>query len=157
AYFANLRSLEYIGVMVMLVRLDRKFTKYFWTNVSDSRIDVAGVIEYTNLNPCAYLGGDAILYLPQYLPSDHPLYSTPDDQLFERYCSYLALIRPESERSWVRQYWIHRNRYAQPICDVGFSSRMPSIQTPISNLFLTDSFQLHPEDRTIANSTQLGK
>jgi hypothetical protein len=31
------------------------------------------------------------------------------------------------------------------------------MQTPLQGLFLTDSSQLHPDDRTISNSLGLGK
>jgi protoporphyrinogen oxidase len=157
AYFENLRQLKYIGAMVMLLRLQRRFSKYFWMNVSDARMDISGIIEYTNLNPCAYLGGDSIIYVPQYLAAEHLLYHLPDEQLFELYCGYLAMINPEFERSWVRQYWVHRDRYSQPICQIGFSNHKPDMQTPIDNLYLTDSCQLHPDDRAISNSSDLGK
>ena len=156
-YFANLRSLEYINVLAVVLRLSRRFTRYFWTNVSDLRIDLPGVIEFTNLNPCPELGGDAVLYMPQYLPSEHPFWSTGDDDLVRLFCQYLALIRPEFSPDWVRRSWVFRSRYAQPICETGFSRRIPSIDTPIPNLFLTDSYQLHPHDRTISNSTYLGQ
>jgi protoporphyrinogen oxidase len=157
AYFENLRQLQYIGAMVMQLRLKHRFSKYFWMNVGDARMDISGIIEYTNLNPCAYLGGDSIIYVPQYLAAEHPLYDLPDEQLFELYCGYLALINPAFERDWVRQYWVHRDLYSQPICHVGFSRQKPDIQTPIDNFFLTDSCQLHPDDRAISNSSDLGK
>ena len=156
AYFDDLRQLEYIGVMVMVLRIKQRFSRYFWMNVSDARLDVSGIIEYTNLNPCGYLGGDAILYIPQYLPYTHALYRIPDADLFEIYCEYLKTINPRFEGDWVRQYWVYRDRFAQPICEMGFSRHIPNIQTPIENLFLTDSYQLHPHDRTISNSTKLG-
>jgi protoporphyrinogen oxidase len=156
-YFENLRSLKYIGVLVALLRIREPFSKYFWMNVSDRRMDISGIIEYTNLNPLPALDGDAILYIPQYLPDTHPLYATPNEELLDRYVEYLQLINPRFERAWVRQYWVHRDRFAQPICEVGFSARVPSIRTPIRNLFLTDSYQLHPHDRSISDSTELGR
>lgn len=156
-YFDNLRSLRYIGVLVMLLRLKRSFSKYFWMNVSDPAIALAGIIEYTNLNPCPELGGQALLYMPQYLPTDHPVYRTPDDELFRLYCGYLARINPAFDESWVEQYWVHRDANAQPICEVGFSQHIPAMQTPIDNLYLTDSYQLHPDDRTVSNSSLLGQ
>src|SRR3712207_3795101 len=74
-YFDNLRSLEYLGVLVATLRLDRPFSRYYWTNVSDARLPMSGVIEATNLNPLPELGGGAILYIPQYpspASSGHP-------------------------------------------------------------------------------------
>ena len=157
AYFDNLRSLDYIHVLAMVLRLDRRFTKYFWTNVSDPRIDLPGLIEYTNLNPCRELGGDAVMYLPQYLSSSHPFWTASDEALSTTFCGYLKLIRPEFSQEWIRRSWVFRTRFAQPICETGFSRRIPSIQTPVPNLYLTDSYQLHPHDRTISNSTHLGR
>jgi protoporphyrinogen oxidase len=157
AYFENLRQLRYIGAMVMLLRLKRRFSKYFWTNVSDGRMDISGIIEYTNLNPCVFLGGDAIVYVPQYLSAEHPLYSMPDDQLFQLYCGYLSMINARFERGWVRQYWVHRDPYSQPICRTSFSNHTPEMRTPVRNLYLTDACQLHPHDRAISHSSDLGR
>jgi len=156
-YFDDLRQLEYIGVMVTLLRIKRQFSKHFWVNVSDTRLALAGFIEYTNLNPCRHLGGDALIYLPQYLPHSHELYQMADQALSDLYCGYLQIINPDFERGWVREYWIHRDQFAQPICGMGFSRHIPAIQTPIDNLFLTDSYQLHPYDRSISGSTWLGR
>jgi hypothetical protein len=52
---------------------------------------------------------------------------------------------------------IVRLRFAQPICGPGFSKHIPAMQTPIRNLSLTDSYQLHPHDRTISGSSFLGQ
>ena len=157
AYFDNIRTLDYIGVMVMVLRLKKQFSKYFWMNINDPDMDIAGIIEYTNLNPCNHLGKDAILYIPQYLPSDHHQYLESNDKLFRRYCEYLSMIRPDFNQSWVKNFWVFRNRFAQPICDMNFEQKIPDIETPIQNFYLTDSYQIQPDDRTISNSTCLGK
>jgi protoporphyrinogen oxidase len=156
-YFDNLRSLEYLGVTVLTLRLDRPFSKYYWTNVSDARLPMSGVIESTNLNPLPALGGDAILYVPQYLSHTDPRYSLPDDVLFEQYCTALKLMNPAFDRSWIKGWWLHRERFTQPVCETGFSQRVPSMRTPIRNLLLTDSYQLNPNDRAISFSTDLGR
>lgn len=156
-YFDNLRSLPYTGVMVMLLHLKEQFSPYFWMNVSDSALHFSGVIEYTNLNPYPALKGEAILYIPQYLPHTAPLYNMPNSELFDLYCSDLSRINPDFNRTWVKEYRVHRDRFAQPVCEIGFPERMPDIQTPFDNLLLTDSYQLHPHDRAITFSTDLGR
>jgi len=158
-YFDNIRSLEYIGVMVMVLRINQKFSKYFWTNISEQTMNIAGLIEYTNLNPCHYLKGDSIMYIPQYLPSDHNLYLESNENLFSMYCEHLSKIQPEFDKSWVKDYWVFRNRFAQPICDIHFEQKIPDMKTPIKNFYITDSYQIQPDDRTISKSTStdLGK
>jgi protoporphyrinogen oxidase len=157
AYFRNLRSLEYLGVVVMVLRVSHRYSPHYWTNVNDDRLPVSGVIEATNLNPLPTLGGDAMLYIPQYLSFDDPRASIPDADLFDRYCEALAVMNPAFDRSWVRRYWVHRERYTQPLCDTGFAARMPTIRTSVPNLFVTDSYQLNPHDRAISFSTDLGR
>jgi protoporphyrinogen oxidase len=156
-YFDNLRDLEYLDVLVMVLRLRRRFSKYFWMNISDPDIHLAGIIEYTNLSRVDAHGEEAILYLPHYLPRSHPLFGVPRRELFDMHCRYLGRINSAFSPDWVRGHWVHRNRFAQPICDLGFTQRIPSMQTPIEGLYLTDSYQLHPEDRTVSGSTALGR
>lgn len=156
-YFENLRALEYLGVMVMTLHLDRPFSRYYWTNVSDPRLPMSGVIEATNLNPLPALRGGAVLYIPQYLAHTDERYARSADQVLAQYCAALQLMNPDFDRSWIKGYWLHREQFTQPVCDVGFSTRVPGIRTPVPNLYLTDSYQLNPNDRAISFSTDLGR
>jgi protoporphyrinogen oxidase len=114
------------------------------------------MIEYTNLNPLPELGGDHILYVPQYLSADDPRYSQSDEEVLRKYTDALALVNPAFDRDWVKFYVVFRDRFAQPICLTDYRQTTPTIATPIPNLFLTDSCQLHPHDRTISGSFGLG-
>ena len=156
-YWTHLRNIESIGVMCVFLRTSKSLTKFFWTNISDPRIELAGVIEYTNLNPLSHLNGDTIIYLPQYLPSTAEKFKRSDDEIIEEYLGYLKLINPAFAADQVKQALVFREKYAQPICEVGFTKDIPDFRTPLRGLFLTDSSQLHPDDRTISNSLGLGK
>lgn len=50
-YAAELKKVDYIGVVCLVFKLDRPVSPYFWLNVHDDRIPFNGIIEYTNLNP----------------------------------------------------------------------------------------------------------
>jgi protoporphyrinogen oxidase len=156
-YLQKVARIDSIGVMCVLLRLKESLTPYFWTNISDPAISLAGVIEYTNLNPCLHFGGDSIIYLPQYLPSTDERYTLPDEKLLEEYTGYLKRINPGFNEDWIKEYKVSRDKYAQPVCEVGFSKHTPGIETPVRGLYLTDSCQLHPDDRTVSNSIGLGK
>ena len=97
------------------------------------------------------------MYLPQYLPSTVEKFSTPNDQIIREYVGYLKIINPELSEEYVKEALVFREKYAQPICEVGFTKDIPDMQTPLRGLYLTDSSQLHPDDRTISNSIGLGK
>jgi protoporphyrinogen oxidase len=155
-YVRRLERIPTIGIFCLFLRLSERVTPFFWVNTNDPRVPFAGMIEYTNLNPLPELGGDTILYVPQYLSADDPRYAQSDEQVLRRYTDALALIQPAFDRSWIRFSAVFRDRFAQPICLTDYRATTPSVQTPIPNLFLTDSCQLHPHDRTISGSFGLG-
>ena len=156
-YVEKLARIPTIGIFCLFLRLSRPVTPFFWVNMSDARVPFAGMIEYTNLNPLPELGGDHILYVPQYLSADDPRYAQDDEEVVRKYADALALVNPAFDRSWIKFSAVFRDRFAQPICRADYRTTTPAIQTPIPNLFLTDSCQLHPHDRTISGSFGLGR
>jgi protoporphyrinogen oxidase len=155
-YADRLRRIPTIGIFCLFLRLSERVTPYFWVNANDLRVPFAGMIEYTNLNPVPELGGDRILYIPQYLSADDARFAQEDEDVFRRYTDALAVINPAFDRRWVRFHAVFRDRFAQPICLTDYRETTPGIATPIPNLFITDSCQLHPHDRTISGSLGLG-
>lgn len=155
-YVERLKRIPTIGIFCLFLRLKYRVTPFFWVNTNDPRVPFAGMIEYTNLNPVPELGGDHVLYVPQYLSADDPRYAQSDEEVLRRYSDALALINPAFDPSWVRFSAVFRDRYAQPICLTDYRTATPEIETPVPNLFLTDSCQLHPHDRNISGSFGLG-
>jgi protoporphyrinogen oxidase len=155
-YMERLKRIPTIGIFCLFLRLTRQVTPFFWVNANDPRVPFAGMIEYTNLNPLPELEGDHILYVPQYLSADDPRYAQSDEEVLGRYTDALALVNPAFDRRWIRFSAVFRDRFAQPICRTDYQTTTPPFRTPIPNLFLTDSCQLHPHDRTISGSFGLG-
>ena len=155
-YVRGLERIPTIGIFCLFLRLEEQVTPFFWVNTHDPRVPFAGMIEYTNLNPLPELGGDRVLYVPQYLSADDPRYAQEDEQVLRSYTDALALINPTFARRSVIFSAVFRDRFAQPICLTDYRTSTPSIPTPVPNLFLTDSSQLHPHDRTISGSFGLG-
>ncbi len=156
-YADALERIPTIGIFCLFLRLRAPVTPFFWVNTHDARVPFAGMIEYTNLNPLPELGGDRVLYVPQYLSADDPRYAQSDDEVLRRYSDALALINPTFDRASIRFSAVFRDRYAQPICRSDYRETTPGHATPIPNLFLTDSCQLHPHDRSISGSFGLGR
>ncbi len=153
----SLSQLESIGVVCMVLRLNRRLSGNFWTNVHDERISFNGIIEYTNLNEDPALGNQSIVYIPFYLDSTHPRYSTSNEELFHEYCEAMKVFQPEFDRTWVDSYRVFRAPHAQPICGVGFAQKVPSIDTPMKNFYLIESTQLYPADRIISGNLRLAQ
>ena len=156
-YVEGVRRIPTIGIFCLFLRLARRTTPFFWVNTNDVRVPFAGMIEYTNLNPMPELGGDHVLYVPQYLSADDPRYAQTDEQVLRAYTDALTLIDPAFDRRQVRFSAVFRDRFAQPICLTDYRTATPGIDTPVPNLYLTDSCQLHPHDRSISGALGLGR
>ncbi len=156
-YVEKLEKIPTIGIFCLFLRLSRSLTPFFWVNANDPRVPFAGMIEYTNLNPVPELGGDHVLYVPQYLSASDPRYAQSDEEVLRKYTDALALIHPAFDRSWIRFSAVFRDRYAQPICLTDYRETTPGFSTPVKGLYLTDSCQLHPHDRSISGSFGLGR
>jgi protoporphyrinogen oxidase len=156
-YLDRLARIPTIGIFCLFLRLREPVTPFFWVNTHDPRVPFAGMIEYTNLNPVPELGGDRILYVPQYLSPDDPRFAQDDDDVFRAYTDALALLHPAFDRNWVKFHALFRDRFAQPICLTDYRETTPRHATPAPNVFVTDSCQLHPHDRSISGSFGLGR
>jgi protoporphyrinogen oxidase len=157
AYFERARTVQYIGVVCMLMRLDREFSGYFWTNINDRRVSFNGVIEQSALNTNLREKGIHILYVPFYLPTTDARYRAKDEDLFREYVGMLKLLNPKFDASWVKEWHVYRAAYAQPIFATNFLGLVPSHRTPVRGLYVTDSTQFYPEDRTISAAIAQGR
>lgn len=152
-YAAELRKIQYIGVACLSLKLERRVSPYFWLNVHDTRAPFNGIIEYTNLNPMRPENGH-IVYVPYYVPTDHPIYRMDDETLFERSWEALKIITPGLEDADLIAHHVARAPYAQAITPTNFLQVLPSQRAPLRGLRLLDSVFLYPEDRTQSGHIQ---
>lgn len=156
-FFDKLRQIQYIGVVCAVLSLNQPFSRNFWMNINDPHISFNGVIEQTNLNQNLRRQGLNILYVPFYLPTREPRYSVPDEALIAEYLPMLRRVNPQFDESWVKEWRIFRTPHAQAICTTGFADSVPPLRAPLHGLYLTDSTQFYPEDRTLSAAIRQGR
>jgi len=156
-YFSKVRAIQSIGVVCMLLSLSQPFSPYYWMNINDERISYNGIIEYTNLNTHLRDRGTYLLYIPYYLSADEPRFSFSNRDLFDEYVQSLQLINPHFDSMQIMGWKVWRDPYAQAICKTNFRELVPGIRTPIRGLYMTDSSQFYPEDRTLSAAIRLGR
>ena len=151
----QLESINNIAVVCVIVKLRKSVTDKFWLNIADPNMDIPGLVEYTRLNPT--LGDEHIVYVPYYVPSEHRLYSDPDEVFFDKIRRYLKTINPELDDADFIALHASRYRHAQPICEPNFRDKLPPIDLPIQGLYAADTSYYYPEDRSISESVELGQ
>ncbi len=147
------RQVQNIGVVCLIYKLKKPVTDNFWLNISDPDFDIPGIIEMSNLRPLP----DNVVYVPYYMPQSHPKFSWSDEAIINEATGYLKKLNPELGDEDIISVNASRYAYAQPICQPGFASLLPPIRGKVENLLIADTSYYYPEDRSIAESVQLGK
>ena len=156
-YLTKLTSVKYMAAVLIILVLDRPLSHIYWLNVADRSMPFVGVIEHTNLIGPEHYGGKHIVYLSNYLSTNHPLYKLGHQELLKEYLPHLRKINPQFDMSWIETSYHHRIDGAQPIIGTNYSSRIPDHRTPFQGLYLANTTQVYPEDRGTNYSVRMGK
>jgi len=142
-----LAELRATGAICTLLELERSLTPYYWLNIADPEMPFGGLIEHTNYIPATRYGGRILLYISNYLFTDHPLYGAPKGQVIDAYLPHLARVNPAFDRSWIVASHHFRADYAQPVVTTGYRQRIPGMRSSVPGLYLCSMAQIFPEDR----------
>jgi protoporphyrinogen oxidase len=150
---AAYRSVNNIAVVCVIAKLKKPVTENFWLNTNDPEMDIPGLVEYTNLRPLS----EHIVYVPFYMPGEHPKYQEEDAVFIDKVRMYLRKINPRLEDSDIIDIRASRYRHAQPICEPDFLDRLPPVALPVRGLWVADTSYYYPEDRGISESIEFGR
>ncbi len=159
-YLDGLLSLKSMGAVVMVLSLKHRLSPegYYWYNIPKSAgFPFLAVVEHTNYVPAEHFGGDHIVYIGDYLDTDHEYFSLSKDELLERFLPSLSRINPDFQPDWVRSSWLFSTKYAQPVPEVNHSQNIPAIQTPLQGLYFASMSQVYPWDRGTNFAVEIGR
>lgn len=147
------KAINNIAVVCVIVKLRCAVTENFWLNTNDLDMDIPGLVEYTNLRPL----DRHIVYVPFYMPGEHPKFSESDHIFIDKVTRYLKTINPNLTDNDFIELRASRYRYAQPICGPGFLDTLPPVALPVHGLWVADTSYYYPEDRGISESIAFGR
>ncbi|MFT7228752.1 MAG: protoporphyrinogen oxidase [Methylophilaceae bacterium] len=150
---AKLGAIKNIAVVCVIAKLKKPVTENFWLNTNDPEMDIPGLVEYTNLRPLDH----HVVYVPFYMPGEHPKFSEPDQLFLDKVRAYLKKINPKLTNEDFIDIRASRYRYAQPICDPSYLEKLPPVALPVQGLWVADTSYYYPEDRGISESIGFGR
>jgi protoporphyrinogen oxidase len=143
-YKEFLGSSEYLGIIAPLLVLDRPLTGNWTLNITDDRYPFTGVIETTAYIDPKYVGGYHLVYLPKYTAPGSPWQQKTDEEIRSIWLENLQAMFPTFDKSCIRYFLIHRERYVEPLHGLNETDSIPAVKTPISNLYLATTSQIYP-------------
>jgi len=146
-YRSKLTSVRWQWAFCMVLALRESLSHIYWLNIAEAGMPFLAVVEHTNFIEREHYGGQHILYISNYLRPDHPYFDLSEEQLWELFLPALQRINPRFSADWVRERWLFKGPYAQPIVTTGYRRLIPEHRTPIPGLYLATMNQIYPEDR----------
>jgi protoporphyrinogen oxidase len=159
SYIQNLSSLKGLGAVNLVLSLRRKFLSdgTYWLSIGEMKFPFLAIVEHTNFMKSSNYGGENIVYIGKYLSNNHEYFQKDANSLLAEYMPYLKKINPSFSKDWIIGSWVFKTPFAQPIVSLNYSKIMPSMETPIANLFLANIEQVYPWDRGTNYAIELGE
>ncbi len=139
-----------IGAIVLLLSITHPLSKekYYWYNLPKSKeFPFLSLVEHTNFLSPDNFGGNHLLYCGDYLPPDHEYFNLSKEELIDRFTPSLQKINRDFKKDWIKESWLFKQSYAQPIPFLNHSKNILGIKTPLKNVFLITMSQVYPWDR----------
>lgn len=164
-YAQKVADLKSIGAVVFIAALRWPLMKNtYWLNLpahspnkEDNEIPFLALVEHTNFIDKKFYGGDHILYMGDYVPTDHAYFKMTKEEIEALFLPQLVKFNPNFDPEWVRKTWLFKASYAQPIPFVNHSQNIPALQTPIPGLYFASMSQVYPWDRGTNFAVEMGR
>lgn len=160
SYLEQLLQLKSMGAVVMVLALRERLSQkgIYWHNLpKDAGFPFLALVEHTNFLAPSFFGGDHIVYCGDYLVPEHEYFQLSQEELLDRFVPALKRVNPDFEREWVRDSWLFRTPYAQPVPPLNHSQNVPDLNTPIEGLWLASMSQVYPWDRGTNFAVEIGR
>ncbi len=158
-YLDKVRNLKSMGAVVMTLALSHRMTEQdYWINLPKQEgFPFLAFVEHTNYMEREHYGGDYILYLGDYLPPEHPYFDMSEDELLNVFLPALSRFNPQFTPDWIKEVWVHKARYAQPVVPLNYSQQIPDLRTPLPGLYFASMSQVYPWDRGTNYAVEIGR
>lgn len=165
-YGQQMAELKSIGGLCVVLALRQSLLTdgTYWLNLpatspdkSQNRFPFLALVEHTNWMPKEHYNGDTLIYCGDYVPPDHEYFQISEDELAQRFIAVLDQFNPNFTPDWVRQYWVFRAPYAQPVPGINHSQKIPALKTPLPGIYWASMSQVYPWDRGTNYAVELGR
>ncbi len=157
-YKQSLMQLKGLGAMTLVLRLKKQFLQdnTYWLSICDPSAPVMAIVEHTNFMDKTHYNNEHIVYLGNYLSTDHPNFAKSKHELLKQCAPFLKKINSNFEETIIDTD-LFKTPFAQPIIPINYSHIMPPVETPLKNMYLANMQQVYPWDRGTNYAVELGE
>ena len=148
-YLNKISGFKGLGTINLVLLLKNNFLDdgSYWLNVNEVSYPFLAVIEHTNFIDKSEYNNSHLLYVANYLLPSHKYFELTKKQLFDLYFPYLKKISSRFSKNDVKEIFVFKSRFTQPVVFQNHSQRVPSFTTALEDLYLCNMQQVYPWDR----------
>jgi protoporphyrinogen oxidase len=135
----KLESVRYLNILCVTLLLKHSLTPFYVTNLTDMDLPFTGLIEATHVIPPGLLNGNALIYLPKYLPPGDPFYEETDEKVMETFIDALSRMFGDFSKSDIISHLVNRETFVQPIQEISYSEKILPMKTPLNNFYIVNT------------------
>lgn len=149
-------GIRYHGIICASVLLNKPISPYYVTNITDGGAPFTAVIEMTALVDPRQLNDHHLIYLPKYVTPTDPAFRKTDAEIEEEFVAALDRMYPHFRRSDVKAFRISRVPYVFALPTLGYSERVPPIETNVRSVFAVNSSHIVNGTLNVNETVRLG-
>jgi protoporphyrinogen oxidase len=159
-YLKGLLALKAMGGVNLILALSHRLSEQgtYWHNLPKATgFPFLALVEHTNFVSPEFFGGEHLVYCGDYLDPDHEYFRLSKEELLARFLPSLSRFNPGFTADWVRDSWLFRTPYAQPVPLLHHSRAIPDLKTPMPGLWFASMSQVYPWDRGTNFAVQIAR
>ena len=150
--------ISYLDAHILFLELSQPFlpSNIYWLNILDREFPFLVVCEHTNFVGIENFGGKHLLYVGNYLPKNHRLFTLSPEKVLSEFLPWLLKINPNLSNKNIDKFYVFRGMNAQPVMTVDYSRQIPPIKVN-EKLYAINQAMIYPWDRGINYAVELGQ
>lgn len=153
---SKLEAINYQGIVCASLLLKRSLSPFYLTYIID-RAPFTAVVEMSALVDRRHFDGHSLIYLPKYCGPNDATARMSDVEVEEQFLGGLEQMYPAFSRDQVLGFRISRVREVFAVPTLGYSRRVPPMETSVSGVHIVTSAQIINGTLNVNETVQLAE
>lgn len=156
SYTKGLTSIPHLFAQTLILETDKPILQdVYWLNVTDRTFPFLAAVAHTNFMDKKQYGNHHLTYFGNYLPMNHSYLKMDKKQLLKEFMPFIKRLSPDTGYRILNTY-MFIGPFAQPVHELHYSQKIPTITTPIRGIYLANMDFVYPWDRGTNYAVELG-
>ncbi|HOX96323.1 MAG TPA: FAD-dependent oxidoreductase [Candidatus Woesebacteria bacterium] len=149
-------KIDYLWGQTLVLETSNKLINGYWMNILEDKWPFLVAVEHTNMIDKKNYDDNRIVYLGNYLPEDSKQLKMSKEELLEMYLPFLRKINKNFHKKWIKNVFLFRKPYSQPVFPVNYSRQKPTTKTKYPGLYIANMSMVYPFDRGTNYAVKMG-